>query len=205
MPPSGHRIARIDREVHDRVLQILRIAPDLERAVGQRELDRDAEADREPQQGLQIAQQRIDVDAGLHGGPRPAIGHQALGQRRRAVDRAQTVRRERLQFRDPARIDPAIDHVQHARDALQQIAEIMDDGGSHQADRRQAAIAIVLRGRRRRFAVHILRRLVRCIMIAPSRPRPSRTSPDTPSLCASISKARHNRACAATVSLIRWD
>ena len=80
-----HRVARIDGEIEDRVLELVRIDRRLPQAAGQHGLDRDGLADRAAEQFRHALHQPVDVDR-LHLERMLAReGEQALHQRRGAL------------------------------------------------------------------------------------------------------------------------
>ena len=129
-----HRVARVDREVDDRILELVRIdvgRPGVAREV---DLDADALAERAVEQVGHAADQLAAVDALGQQRLGPGEGQQAAGQRGgagRALHRIVEVHHDlaaRAVEAAQGKVDAADDHRQH-------IVEVVGDAAGQLADR----------------------------------------------------------------------
>ena len=129
---ARHRVARVDREVQDRALELPRIEPDRIEAGIEVELDLDGLADGALKKGLEILEQAVRVDR-LRAHHLPAgEGQELLGHLCAALGGLQARGREPL---DPLRVvGLAHDHVEIADDDGEQVVEVVRDAAGELAD-----------------------------------------------------------------------
>ena len=134
MPVAVHRVARVDREVEDRVFELVRI--DVGRpGVGlEVDLDADALAERPVEQVGHAADQLAAVDALGQQRLGAGEGEQAAGQRRgagRALHRIVEMHHHLA----PRAVEAALGEVDAADDDRQHIVEVVRDAAGQLADR----------------------------------------------------------------------
>ncbi len=130
-----HRIARIDAQVEQRVLELVRIHHGEPEPACRDGLDLDRRADGAPHQVDELGHQPVDVDRLRLQGLAAREGEQAVCQRSRAAGRALAGRQVFLDVGAAALREAHADHLERARDAGEQIVEIVRQPAGQLADR----------------------------------------------------------------------
>jgi hypothetical protein len=131
---AGHRVSGIDRQIEQRVLELVGVANSRGWPLGQREGEFDAIAQRKAQQRLHRGDQLVHGDGLQIGAVRSREGEQAMGEGRRPVERHLG---QLQQIRDLAclpPVDPCLHDIEGTRHALQHIVEIMGEADRHLAE-----------------------------------------------------------------------
>ena len=133
VPPFGHRIARVDGEVDDRLFDLHGVGEDLPQVgVGLRG-DSDVLADHAPDQHDEVVEHRREVDLiGLQHLP-AAEREQLLRQRRGALGGAPNLRGLLLNRRLRRRV--LVDHAGVAENRGEHVVEVVRDAAGELADR----------------------------------------------------------------------
>ena len=132
----GHRVARIDGEIEDGVLQLVRVDARAPEPAGQNDLDGDLLADRSSQEIRHFGDQPVDVDGLGFERLLSRKGEQALRQEaaRWAPRMAFSASRSRLPPSESRRLQLALKGFQIADDDRQQVVEVVRDAAGQVAD-----------------------------------------------------------------------
>ncbi len=133
-PAAGHRIARVDREIEQDGLELMRVAHDVRLAVAELEREPDLGAEGSSQKLLHAGDEMVRLDAGRL--QRLAAGEreQAVGQASGAVQNPPHLFEEAVDAFEPAARDAALDQCQSAGDRLDHVVEVVRDSAGQLAD-----------------------------------------------------------------------
>ena len=134
MPPFGHRVARVDRDVEQRGFELARIGQH-DRAVRRDgDLDRDALVERAPQHVGERMQQGADVERIRLQHLAPRKGQQLARQLGAAPGGARRGADELLAVRVVGERGKLLEHLQIALDDGEQVVEVVRDAAGQLAD-----------------------------------------------------------------------
>ena len=128
---ARHGVARIDREIEERLLDLAAVAVDGRRGGIERGDQRDVLAEQAPRHRGQIRDERVDVEDGELARPLAAEGEELTRQRRGAIDGHQDL--GQILLRHLVR-QLGLEEARVAGDDGQQVVEIVRDAAGHPAD-----------------------------------------------------------------------
>ncbi|CAN5420767.1 hypothetical protein BH09PSE6_BH09PSE6_14380 [soil metagenome] len=134
-PALGHRIARVDADVEQRTLELVDVAARGPRAARQHGRHGDVFTDGAPDQLFHRRHHRVEHHRLGIERLTPRERQQALGQSRGAACRCQRGRGVAADVVDAADADAAIEQVEAADDAGQQVVEVVGDAAGELPDR----------------------------------------------------------------------
>ncbi len=134
-PAVGHRVAGVDGEVEDRVLELVGVAEGQPQAAGHHHLELHPLAERPAQQLVHRADQPVGVDRPRLERLAPGEGQQPVGQRGGALGRGHGEAGIAGQVLRPALVDAGLHQVERADDAGEQVVEVVGDAPGELAHR----------------------------------------------------------------------
>ncbi|GJD67564.1 hypothetical protein MMMDOFMJ_0480 [Methylobacterium gnaphalii] len=135
---GGHRVARVDGEVQERALELVRIGPGAPEAARLHRLDLDRLAERAPQQLRHAGDEAVRLDRLGRQGLLAGEGEEAVGQRRGAVRALQPLLNIVLELPPVCRLAAirlTLQHVQVADDDRQHVVEVVGEAAGELAHR----------------------------------------------------------------------
>ena len=130
-----HGVARIDREIQERVLELISVAPHEPEILACSNAQIDILAERAAQQFLDGPDQLVEVQGARIDGLAPREGQQTMRQSRGAIGRIQSAVQKRVKVADPPFGDAPLDDIESAKNSLKEIIEVVSDAAGELPDR----------------------------------------------------------------------
>ena len=122
-----HGVARIDREIQERVFELIPVAPDEPEILACSNAQIDILAERAAQQFLDGPDQLVEIQGTRIDGLATRERQQTVRQSRGAIGRLQSPVQKPVKVADPPFGDPSLDDIESAENPLKEIIEVVSD------------------------------------------------------------------------------